>query len=464
MFIIIIEQIPIMYKNYENRVREFITEMTNPASKIVVKDLTEKVENARTQIIKENSLKKPFIFKGYTTELDRVRNTERNNKLLYNLPDYPEKKSPIKQNSLSPLRINYHLDEKINEINKNKDKNLLNNSLGKTRLPNARRMSITEKRQLNDLIKKDAIIQPQMRFRARTDLERVYDALNGKYIKNNEREIVERQLRKINLFDYKKPKELLKNKSPGKSNKFSKKIQDMKKSQQNIYGNAKIYYEPKNTDKKSWMRNNNLNREAMGILSNYHIKTHFKATKEIAEYQTDNDDLDIKTNDKKSCFLLPNIIPKKTISYMSRNSSNPEDALNFSEDYEENERYETINENEYNRQKNNNPIIKGDKIRFDKNKMQFLEKIAFLKEKEEGKHKDTKNNMEEEDEDITNNFGNNICNEGLNMVAKKILRECNVTSPKSRYNNTTHKTNEGKAMITRGLSIEEFRDKYNLVI
>ena len=464
MFIIIIEQIPIMYKNYENRVREFITEMTNPASKIVVKDLTEKVENARTQIIKENSLKKPFIFKGYTTELDRVRNTERNNKLLYNLPDYPEKKSPIKQNSLSPLRINYHLDEKINEINKNKDKNLLNNSLGKARLPNARRMSITEKRQLNDLIKKDAIIQPQMRFRARTDLERVYDALNGKYIKNNEREIVERQLRKINLFDYKKPKELLKNEIPGKSNKFSKKIQDMKKSQQNIYGNAKIYYEPKNTDKKSWMRNNNLNREAMGILSNYHIKTHFKATKEIAEYQTDNDDLDIKTNDKKSCFLLPNIIPKKTISYMSRNSSNPEDALNFSEDYEENERYETINENEYNRQKNNNPIIKGDKIRFDKNKMQFLEKIAFLKEKEEGKHKDTKNNMEEEDEDITNNFGNNICNEGLNMVAKKILRECNVTSPKSRYNNTTHKTNEGKAMITRGLSIEEFRDKYNLVI
>ena len=464
MFIIIIEQIPIMYKNYENRVREFITEMTNPASKIVVKDLTEKVENARTQIIKENSLKKPFIFKGYTNELDRVRNTERNNKLLYNLPDYPEKKSPIKQNSLSPLRINYHLDEKINEINKNKDKNLLNNSLGKARLPNARRMSITEKRQLNDLIKKDAIIQPQMRFRARTDLERVYDALNGKYIKNNEREIVERQLRKINLFDYKKPKELLKNKSPGKSNKFSKKIQDMKKSQQNIYGNAKIYYEPKNTDKKSWMRNNNLNREAMGILSNYHIKTHFKATKEIAEYQTDNDDLKIKTNDKKSCFLLPNIIPKKTISYMSRNSSNPEDALNFSEDYEENERYETINENEYNRQKNNNPIIKGDKIRFDKNKMQFLEKIAFLKEKEEGKHKDTKNNMEEEDEDITNNFGNNICNEGLNMVAKKILRECNVTSPKSRYNNTTHKTNEGKAMITRGLSIEEFRDKYNLVI
>ena len=56
-----------MYKNYETRVKEFITEMTNPLNQIVLKERTDKKDNSRNEIIKENSLKKPFIFKGDTT-------------------------------------------------------------------------------------------------------------------------------------------------------------------------------------------------------------------------------------------------------------------------------------------------------------------------------------------------------------------------------------------------------------
>ena len=43
-----------------------------------------------------------------------------------------------------------------------------------------RRSSLFKPDQLKDLIKKKVIIQPQMRFSARTDLERVFDAINEK--------------------------------------------------------------------------------------------------------------------------------------------------------------------------------------------------------------------------------------------------------------------------------------------
>ena len=91
--------------------------------------------------------------------------------------------------------------------------------------------------------------------------ERVYDVLNGDYIKHNEREIIERQLKHINLYNYKKPKELLKGdksdnsfndevieekikgeKSPVKDTKKSKNIK-------NIYGPSNIYYEIRNNRK-----------------------------------------------------------------------------------------------------------------------------------------------------------------------------------------------------------------------
>ena len=47
------------------------------------------------------------------------------------------------------------------------------------------KMSNTEKNKIKALMKKDSILQPQMRFTALTDLERVYDVLNGEYIKIN---------------------------------------------------------------------------------------------------------------------------------------------------------------------------------------------------------------------------------------------------------------------------------------
>ncbi len=62
-----------MYKNYEKRVKEFISEMANPSSQIVITDITEKVNNCRQELMNESKLQKPFIFKGYISEQDRIK-------------------------------------------------------------------------------------------------------------------------------------------------------------------------------------------------------------------------------------------------------------------------------------------------------------------------------------------------------------------------------------------------------
>ena len=62
--------------------------MTNPDHKIIIKDISKKVNNTRNDLMKDSIIKKPFIFKGYKSEEDRIKDTVYNNKLLYNIPDY----------------------------------------------------------------------------------------------------------------------------------------------------------------------------------------------------------------------------------------------------------------------------------------------------------------------------------------------------------------------------------------
>ena len=78
--------------------------MTFPERKIVIQDKTKKITNTRAYLLNEKpGKKKPFIFKGYKTEADRIKDTERNNRYLFNLPDPPEKEENNKRiKSLSP--------------------------------------------------------------------------------------------------------------------------------------------------------------------------------------------------------------------------------------------------------------------------------------------------------------------------------------------------------------------------
>ena len=79
-----------MYKNYEKRVKNFIIEMNEPDTKIEIKDYEERINNPKTDMSKEKEIQKPFIFKGYTTEEDRIKDSIKRNRYLFNLPDYED--------------------------------------------------------------------------------------------------------------------------------------------------------------------------------------------------------------------------------------------------------------------------------------------------------------------------------------------------------------------------------------
>ena len=490
-----------MYKNYEKRVKEFISEMANPANQIIITDISEKNNSHHKKLLNDDKIPKPFVFKGYISEQDRINDTVKNHKILFNLPDYPDKKL-IKSKSKekeSPLKINYHINEIENEksktldISPQREATTTNITNSPKKYNYKRRMSITEKNQIKSLIKKDSILQPQMRFTARTDLERVYDALNNDYIKRNEREIIERQLKHINLFNYKKPKDLLKGdkidnsfseelSEDKKYDKSSKKAHKKNKNIKNIYGPSNVYYEARKNDKKAWARKDTLNLEARGLLSSYHFKTHFKATEEIAEYQSNN-----KTNAKESCFLLPHLLPKNyrykilnlEPNVMNNNTNKSvklsmpfdyskieetRDLFKFDEELEKTENEIKDREGEYNGI--NNPILMNNKLKVDPHSLKVLSKLAFkpkLIENEDlflidNNDINLLNNKEKpKDKNATEDTLSN-----LNIVAKKILNECNVYSHKSKFNNSSHKSKCGKTMITKGLTVKEFENKYKL--
>ena len=115
-----------MYRNYEKWVKDFISDMTNPSNQIVITDITEKIDNCRQELMNESKMQKPFIFKGYTSELDRINDTVKNNRLLYNLPDYPDKKlikSQSKKNVEVPPKIDFHVFENLKDNENENEKN-----------------------------------------------------------------------------------------------------------------------------------------------------------------------------------------------------------------------------------------------------------------------------------------------------------------------------------------------------
>lgn len=144
-----------------------------------------------------------------------------------------------------------------------------------------------------------------MRFKPRTDLERVFDALAGNYFLQNERDILYRQLKNLDLFHYKKPsdflkkeKELMFREEKKDDDKNKKRLSTMMVAQNLAQRGS--YATPNNTTGsvkenkkqnrilfakpiKPWVRRTDLNVEAQGILSDFHVKTHFKAAEEIAE-------------------------------------------------------------------------------------------------------------------------------------------------------------------------------------
>ena len=493
-----------MYKNYENRVKEFVLDMTNPHSMVEYKDITEKITNTREEFMNEQFVdnpekKRPLVFRGYITEADRIKDTIKNQHYLYYLPDYEKIKKERKKLKASSPSTN------INSKSKNIKnlKNLKNSSFDKIDIsersktinknfiistPNHTINNDPVKNQLSsNTVNKNLLSQPTMRYKPRTDLERIYDVLNGYHCDEKSKDIIERQLKSINLYDYKRPGDStnsLGKENNGSAKKNNSKIlkskiirgHKKKKKSDSLYKTNKVYYNPNKDGYKPWQRREDLNNEAYGFLNSYHYKTHFKAAEEIAE---SNYKYDKNNKNKNSVFLLPNLIPNY---YQPKNiktavdSKEKEDPFKFGKDVnssDESEDYEEFD-------KNYNPIVKKTKTISDPEAMKILTKIAFKQKKNEFDNFDFKKDDEDEEKNlkkIKNKKGKKNYGEDDNVVIKnklyfknsqfdkitsEVLEMCNVYSTKSKFNNTTHKSKGGKTMITRGMTVGEFEKKYGL--
>ena len=492
-----------MYKNYENRVKEFVLDMTNPHSIIEYKDVTEKITNTREELMNEHfannpEKKRPLIFRGYITEADRIKDTIKNHKYLYYLPDYEKikkERKKLKASSPSPNISSKSKNLKNIKINNSSfDKNDISErskTINKNFILTTPNHTINNEPVLNKLssnkVNKNFISQPTMRYKPRTDLERIYDVLNGYHCDEKSKDIIERQLKSINLYDYKRAGDSttsLGKENNGSAQKNNSKIlkpkiirsHQKKKKYNSIYKSSKLYYNPNRDNYKPWHKRDDLNNEAYGFLSSYHYKTHFKAAEEIAE---SNYKYDKNNKNKNSVFLLPNLIPNY---YEPKNlksdadSEEKEDPFKFGKDAnlsDESEDYEEFD-------KNYNPIIKKTKTISDPEAMKILTKIAFKQKKNEFDNFDFKKDDEDEEKKlkkIKNKKGNKNYGEDDNVVIKnklyfknsqfdkitsEVLEMCNVYSTKSKFNNTTHKSKGGKTMITRGMTVGDFEKKYGL--
>ena len=470
-----------MYRNYEKRVKDFVIDMTNPESIIEHKDITEKVINTRAELINERfadnpEKNRPLVFRGYISEADRIKDVIKQNKYLYYLPDYEKIKQEKKR--LKALSQDNNASKTIDQNNINRvlnSKYTINNDTDRFSINNPENINASKSS------KKNTIFQPTMRYKPRTDLERVYDILNGYNYNQASRDIIERQLKSINLYDYKKNSINEGGKEESRILKrprfLSKSLQRKTKKRKNVnslYKMNHVYYNPDKSSYKPWQRREDLNTEAYGFLSSYHYKTHFKAAEEIAEsdYKSNNKG----NNNLNSVFLLPNLLPKyyKPRSIKTENNMEErEDPFKFGEDNsssENSEEYEDFD-------KNYNPIIHKPKTVGDPKTMEILTKIAFRQKKGTGQM-DFKNEQEEqkivrkikktgnknytEDNNVIINNKLYYKNTQFDQISHKILEMCNIYSPKSKFNNTVHKSKGGKTMITKGMTVGKKKKKYNI--
>ena len=163
----------------------------------------------------------------------------------------------------------------------------------------------------------------------------------------------------------------------------------------------------------------------------------------------------------------------------NRNISRSKDENdNFTKDFAKEEKSEVnpidiIESGNYSNYINNrayyysrNPLLKKSLSQSDYNNINLLHKIAFKSDENELKHKQSIKLQEEEfrKEDYRIKLGNEVLymNNQMGLIANKILTRCNVFHQKNKNNNVSLKAGNGKLMMTRGMPLNKFIEKYNL--
>ena len=430
--------------------------MLNQDSKIIVNDISKKIETSRSKLMSENpSLKKPLIFKGYKTEKDRIQKNIQNNRFLHNYQNYSfYKKKSIKylKNkilSLSPisknnLNKNFSLNGfQLNFNSINKIPSLNNKGIDKENIKSHYSLSPFNKKEKSLSKKEKKTINYHIKNNLNEKLSRInnIDILNSKRHEDFLEEKINFSDSDIFQKEYRNKKSIIKSKNIyAKNNKKTK--------------NNKLIH-------KSWTRRHILKEEKENILKPYHYKIHFKAAEEIAENKT-------KKNFKnKYLFLLPNLFKEK---HHSKN--NDEKNMSFEDNEFNKEENEAKNneENYYDGFYYQNPLKKI--TEYSPELMSKISELAFKKETFPNENKiynkkkyikkiNLVSNLNDENEiEIDGKTFSKISQ--FDLIANKILKSCNVYNNKSLFNNINLKARSGKTMITQGMSINEFEKKYGL--
>ena len=378
-------------------------------------------------------------------------------------PQSPEFKENIKLKPFmtDKMRIEKFLESKKKEndfINKKHKKNIMTSDIEEK-----------NKFEEKEKAKKDNYLQPTMKFRPRTDLERIFDTINLNYFGKISKNLVNEQLKSLGLLkvysnkknsniqnEYSLLREklkvnpetldyLIKEKQRLEQGPKTKEIHELINNMDNIiqinkeiktdkinkemmFGNSS-----ENKEKKYKIKRKNLNNFlAKNILGEYQKKTHFKA---LCTYS-----LDLEDNNYKD---------KKIVRYNSLDNL----------DYFKNDN--DITPYQFKKK------FKRDKL-YSPNKMNYLRHLFNSEEKKPEIQKPEKDRriieMEAEQNKLLRRQNNVLINgkyynkKDLKGISDALLKKCNYLSKHFEPKNSGN----GKLMFTRGMTVNEFAKKYGL--
>ena len=378
-------------------------------------------------------------------------------------PQSPEFKENIKLKPFmtDKMRIEKFLESKKKEndfINKKHKKNIMTSDIEEK-----------NKFEEKEKAKKDNYLQPTMKFRPRTDLERIFDTINLNYFGKISKNLVNEQLKSLGLLkvysnkknsniqnEYSLLREklkvnpetldyLIKEKQRLEQGPKTKEIHELINNMDNIiqinkeiktdkinketmFGNSS-----ENKEKKYKIKRKNLNNFlAKNILGEYQKKTHFKA---LCTYS-----LDLEDNNYKD---------KKIVRYNSLDNL----------DYFKNDN--DITPYQFKKK------FKRDKL-YSPNKMNYLRHLFNSEEKKPEIQKPEKDRriieMEAEQNKLLRRQNNVLINgkyynkKDLKGISNALLKKCNYVSKHFEPKNSGN----GKLMFTRGMTVNEFAKKYGL--
>ena len=333
---------------------------------------------------------------------------------------------------------------------------------------------------------KEKYLQPIMKFKPRTDLERIFDTVNSNYYGKVDRNLINEQLKSlglVNVYNRKHPKlqneysllreklkvnpetlqYLIKEKQRLEQGPKTKEIDELISNMENIIHINKEILSDKiqksfSFSKKSKnftnKRRNLNNFLAKSILSEYQKKTHFKAlcaySLNLSDYSNKKKNLNLdnsKDSSKSEEIFTYNSFSNKNIFNKDNNKINLKySSINFKRPFHKNKEYS-------------------------KEKMEYLKKLCSKQtnyKRPFGGIFDNPKKLYDEENEINNKLirqANNIIINGkyynrndLKGISNAVLKQCNYI--KNHFG--AENAGEGKTMITRGMSVNEFTQKYKL--